>query len=148
MKHYVVGFLFDHRLVADRPYVCLIKKTHPAWQKGKLNGVGGHIEEGESANDAMRREFREEAGLDISKWKHFATLELSGEFICNFFCSDMPNDADAPEPISVTDEKITWEEVYDLPENVISNLRWLIPLALDSSVDRPVKIFMKQRLSR
>jgi 8-oxo-dGTP diphosphatase len=42
---YVLGFLFD----PSQKDVVLIKKLKPEWQKGKLNGVGGKIEEGESA---------------------------------------------------------------------------------------------------
>ena len=63
MKHYVVGFLFSD----DRKKVVLIEKTHPGWQKGKWNGIGGHIEEGELPKDAMQREFNEEAGVLIHK---------------------------------------------------------------------------------
>jgi hypothetical protein len=45
------------------------------------------------------------------------------------------------EPCSKTDEKIEWVDYHDLPEDVIPNLRWLIPLALDSEVAGPVEIF-------
>ena len=53
MKRYVLGFAFDPRM--DR--VMLIKKTRPAWQAGRLNGIGGHIEQDELSCEAMRREF-------------------------------------------------------------------------------------------
>ena len=45
---YVVGLLFS----PDRNTVVLINKTKPDWQAGKLNGVGGKIEEGESPLNA------------------------------------------------------------------------------------------------
>jgi 8-oxo-dGTP diphosphatase len=63
--HYVVGFLFGH----DKTMVALIKKSRPEWQKGMLNGIGGKIENSENALTAMRREFKEEAGADVSDWK-------------------------------------------------------------------------------
>jgi 8-oxo-dGTP diphosphatase len=44
MNKYVVGFLFN----SDTNKVCLIKKNRPQWQKGRLNGVGGHIEDGKA----------------------------------------------------------------------------------------------------
>ncbi len=66
----VVGFLFSE----DFSYVVLIEKSKPEWQAGRLNGVGGKIEEGEEPLDAMRREFKEEAGLDIQHWIEFAHL--------------------------------------------------------------------------
>ena len=57
-KTYVAGFLFS----PDRSRVLLIRKNRPAWQAGKLNGLGGKIEPGETPPQAMRREFREEQG--------------------------------------------------------------------------------------
>jgi len=40
MTEYVLGFLMDNYRVV------LIEKQRPAWQKGLLNGVGGHINHG------------------------------------------------------------------------------------------------------
>jgi len=34
---------------------------------GKYNGLGGHVERGESVHAAARREIREEAGLEVSR---------------------------------------------------------------------------------
>ena len=50
MKSYVLGFCFNTRL----DQVVLIQKTRPEWQAGRLNGIGGHIENGELAADAAR----------------------------------------------------------------------------------------------
>lgn len=66
----VVGFRFS----PDLQTVCLIEKLKPDWMAGKLNGVGGKVEPGESAGEAMRREFREEAGLDEPDWRPFASI--------------------------------------------------------------------------
>lgn len=65
MDKFVVGFAFT----ADKNYVLLINKTHPPWQAGHLNGIGGHIEDGESETEAMNRECLEECGL-IMEWQH------------------------------------------------------------------------------
>src|SRR5215208_5596620 len=70
MQTYACGFLFS----PDRQRVLLIRKRRPAWQAGKLNGVGGKIERDESPAEAMRREFREEAGLDVRDWQEVLTL--------------------------------------------------------------------------
>ena len=72
MQQYVCGFLFS----VDRSRVLLIRKNRPAWQAGKLNGVGGKVEPGESIQKAMTREFREEAGLTLAEaqWQHVLTL--------------------------------------------------------------------------
>ena len=61
MQEYVVGFLFDedarryHK--TGHGNVVLIEKNRPAWQAGRLNGVGGHIEIGETPDEAISREF-------------------------------------------------------------------------------------------
>lgn len=56
---YVLGFAFttDGR-------VALIQKKRPAWQAGRLNGIGGKVEGTEHSAAAMVRECREETGVD------------------------------------------------------------------------------------
>jgi 8-oxo-dGTP diphosphatase len=119
---YVCGFAF----VNDR--VLLSEKKRPTWQAGRLNGVGGHIKEGEYNLQAMRREFQEETGVIALQWYNFATLK-SPHFSVHFFYTE----AD-PERLSMasdhTDEHLRWV----LPEqvtihNAIPNLTWLIPMA-------------------
>lgn len=57
VKHrYVLGLLFSE----DASRVLLVWKNRPAWQNGKLNGIGGKIEPGETPLQAMDREFVEE----------------------------------------------------------------------------------------
>lgn len=63
MNKYVLGFAFD-----DLDRVALIQKERPAWQAGKLNGVGGRIEGREEVLDAMVREFHEETGVVLPNW--------------------------------------------------------------------------------
>src|SRR5262245_18354574 len=70
VQHYVCGFLFS----PDRARVLLIRKRRPAWQTSKLKGVEGKLKAGESTLQAMRREFCEEAGVDLPEWQHVLTL--------------------------------------------------------------------------
>jgi 8-oxo-dGTP diphosphatase len=123
--HWVAGFLFRN----EGTEVALVLKTHPAWQKGKLNGVGGKIDEGEEPAAAMRREFLEEAGADVKDWKEFLLLKVQDGQV-HFFVAHGEH-----EIKSQTDEKVRWykvSEINSLP--VIHNLRWQIPLALDRGV--------------
>jgi 8-oxo-dGTP diphosphatase len=71
-RHYVLGFVFD----AGGAHVLLIEKARPSWQAGRLNGIGGRIENGEGAFEAMSREMREESGVDLdgTEWVVFAEL--------------------------------------------------------------------------
>ena len=133
MKTYACGFLFS----PDRRRVLLIRKRRPAWQAGKLNGLGGKIEPGESPLDAMRREFREEAGIDLADWEE--VLQLSGTddagtgigWRGHFFRAF----GDVDQPRAMTDEPLERHDVAALPADVIPNLRWMIPLMLD---DEPI----------
>ena len=115
---YVAGFAFDER----ESKVALILKTRPDWQKGRLNGIGGHIEPGETPLAAMHREFEEETG-GSALWQQFATLCGDG-FAVHFFCGVTVDPLE-----SLTDEQVVWVAVDDLPDNVLPNLRWLIPMA-------------------
>ena len=125
MQGYVCGFLFS----ADRGRVLLIRKRRPAWQAGKLNGVGGKIEPGETPPQAMRREFREEAELDVAEWQEVLTLtgpDWRGHFFRAF------GDIDAAR--AITDERLEIHPVAQLPPDTIPNLRWMIPMLLDEDV--------------
>lgn len=127
MKRYVVGFAFD-RGVAPY-YVALIRKSKPAWQQGKLNGVGGEINPGEPASVAMEREWVEETGVGSPVWRQFAVLNFQESQViffsatlnaaCTYFRTD-------------TNEPVQWYKMVELSnQQMVYNLRWLIPLALD-----------------
>lgn len=122
MQEYVCGFLFS----PDRSRVLLIRKLRPPWQAGKLNGVGGKVEPGETAYQAMCREFREEAGLDVADWQRGVVL-TGGDWRGHFFRTF--GDVDAAR--ARTDEPLERHGVAALPPDVIPNLTWIIPLLLD-----------------
>jgi 8-oxo-dGTP diphosphatase len=136
MREYVCSFLFS----PDRTRVVLIRKNRPAWQAGKLNGVGGKIELGESPRQAARREFREETGLDLpeSAFEHVLTLRGTDDFgsgqpwAGHFFRAF----GDPTAARSMTDEPIEIHPVRPLPPDTIPNLRWMIELLLDDEVVR------------
>ena len=134
ITHMVVGFFFDNELNK----VVLIKKNRPVWQKGKINGVGGHVEDGEKPVEAMVREFKEEAGLRMPDfaWTEFLILTDDKEWCVHFFRTF----GSAHLTRSMTDEKLTRPDINELPENVIYNLNWIIPMALDKELKLPVYI--------
>jgi 8-oxo-dGTP diphosphatase len=125
MQEYACGFLFS----PDRKRVLLIRKNRPAWQAGKLNGVGGKLEAGESPLDAMIREFREEAHLSIESWQHILTL-TGPDWRGHFFRAFGPID----EAKAITDEALEIHPLESLPRDTIPNLHWMIPLMLDEDV--------------
>jgi len=122
IAEYVLGFYF----VANRQAVVLIRKNKPEWQAGKFNGVGGRIEPGETALEAMRREFREEACKDVTSWRPFATMEFPDAIVHCFTA-----DGDRTCIRSGTDEKLHLLGLSTLRFILcIPNLRWLIPMAM------------------
>ena len=135
MTEYVAGFLFDD----DMESVLLVRKKRPEWQAGRLNAIGGHIENGESPLYAMRREFCEETELVVHDW--WPICGLSGEDSCgnewkvHFFYAIAPlhvlgQAKSVDEPIGIFATKHTSDR--------LPNLEWLIPMArsLRSGVDR------------
>lgn len=148
MIRYVVGFLFsnpDDALGERR--VALIRKAKPEWQKGRLNGIGGKIEEGETAAMAMAREFAEETMVDDPiPWEEYASLQDGRGWVIYFFRAHAPLELlkkaqelseHFAEPIHLCAVG-TWGHPggFALADQAIFNLNWLIPLALDGDIDR------------
>lgn len=144
MTDYVVGFSFNEARYA----VILVQKQKPQWQRGLLNGVGGKIEKGEKPIEAMVREFAEEAGVPTleSDWTQYAIMGSAG-FEDRF--SSKPggfrvhvfktfNTEIFKNVTTVTDELIVTKAIDDVNKNnSISNLRWLIEMALDDNYGHP-----------
>jgi 8-oxo-dGTP diphosphatase len=138
MMKYVTGFLFSE----DYQSVVLISKLSPSWQAGLLNGVGGKIEQGESEKQAMSREFMEETGVSIDQdqWINFAVIERPSQYSVHFFSAKSHLFSSVK---SIEKEKVDIFLVTKLPDNIIHNLRWLIPLASDPELqlNTPVTIY-------
>lgn len=139
---YSGGFLFS----PDKSEVILIRKAKPSWMAGKLNGVGGKIEPGETPLCACVREFEEETGMYIPdpRWKHirtedysekhehypaiiywFAAIAVKGEF-------DACATQEAEDIIKVRiADLLTWQR-----EHALFNVPYLVLMA-QALVDRP-----------
>ena len=126
MQTMVLGFMFSE----DLKNVLLLKKSHPEWQAGQLNGVGGKLEP-EDKNDphaAMAREFKEETGMLHDDWDSFCVLENEKKTWRVYIYSAV---GEITEAKKMEDEEPIVVSVDNLPPQIIDNLSWLIPLALD-----------------
>lgn len=132
--HYTVALVFS----PDKSQIALIRKQKPRWQFGKLNGIGGKINDMESPLDAAQRELFEEANIVSRNLKKFAIGTVStpnnnyGDTI--FFFTGT---SDLSMVHSNETEQIEIISVYNAihSPDLISNLRWLILLALDESTE-------------
>lgn len=131
MRNYVLAFMVN----ATKNQILLIKKKRPAFQAGKMNGIGGKIEGDETPVEAIIREVEEETGLKTTEyeWANFGEMRLpDGGKVHLFktFRDDLEN------ALSMTDEEVV---VMDIDYNVLKplvmpNLIWLIDVAMDSTL--------------
>jgi 8-oxo-dGTP diphosphatase len=128
---YVAGLMFS----PDGHQLAMVLKDRPKWQAGLFNAIGGKIESGEEPIQAMVREFKEETGVDtsVSDWQFFTRIE-GEDFEVSFFTmfSDKVQDVKTQET-----ETIHLINPYQLPMNIIFNMRWLIPAALEQQAVFP-----------
>jgi len=124
---FTAGFL----LTNDLSWVALIEKQRPAYLKGKLNGIGGHMEPGETPLQCQIREFREETGMTVNDWTQFATLRIPGRAEINFFYAFASTFSNLKQ---MTDEKLVYRYLPELHGDnyagCVPNLRYLLPMAL------------------
>ncbi len=117
----------------DTSEVVVIRKNRPAWQAGRLNFPGGKLELGETARQAVAREFGEETGvwLPPEVYRPVALVERTGQFEMFVFA--------VTDPLLVQVSSLTDEQVLKLPvaellvgsHPMIENLPWLFGLAHD-----------------
>ena len=111
----------------------LLQRVPPgrgAWA-GLWNGIGGHVERGESAGQAARREFREETGLDLLE------LRLAGEVIVDLGAgtgigfSVFTASVAEGTPISGEEGELRWFSPEEAAEaQVVEDLPTLLPRAV------------------
>ena len=125
MTKYCLGFMFNEK----ETDVLLIEKSKPDWQKGKFNGIGGKVEEGESPVQAMRREFKEECGIEQPIWRYVVSMSMPDAWVVDVFTCKSDN---------VFNFKTMEQEIVNLISlseldkfDLLPNLNWLIPMCLD-----------------
>jgi len=131
---YTLAFLFSKQVDA----VLLIKKKHkPQRHIGKYNGLGGHIEPGESSRESIAREVKEECGIGLveASYDKFAVMQGS-KWLC--FCYrafiDGLDEYAALDTREGLVEAISLSELNEIPK--VCNVEWLIGLALDLDCER------------
>ena len=147
MKEYVVGLAFNK--AGNR--LLLIEKQKPEFLKGKWNGLGGSVEEGETYHEAIAREVHEEAGILISpsKWEEFAHVEshyqgkLFGKVV---YLKTFTDEILAAKTMET--EKIAVESVENALNYLVmpQNLHWMIPLCFDMELNTPIDLIWHRNI--
>lgn len=117
----------------DFQKVLLIQKTKPTWQAGNYNFPGGKINHGEPPRVGVSREFREETDLRIPThvWKAVGTIYNGDRGYRVLIFAGIYNPELHGEAHSLTDEMVAWYQCAFLPKNIITNLKWLVPLGVN-----------------
>ena len=64
-------------LIKDDSYLMLYRnKKENDMNEGKYLGIGGHIEPGETKEEACKREIKEETGLDVNRLDYHGFVEF------------------------------------------------------------------------
>lgn len=128
-RPYTVGFAFS----PDLSKVVLIRKKRPNWQVGKLNGVGGHVED-ESIRHCMAREFAEETDVFVptDRWLLFRKNIFVEAKTQVYFFTVVLTDEELSRVKTCTDEEVVILSAFELglQSDVVYNLSFLIPEAL------------------
>jgi 8-oxo-dGTP pyrophosphatase MutT (NUDIX family) len=112
---------------------------------GKLNGIGGKCEAGEDVNAAIQREGKEETfGVIDAPWQPFCAMWAPGEWACDCFRIFVPrqqlwsvprlNDVGEAMRVMHVEELLHQQYAHDRDSDdpdVMLNLRWLLPMALE-----------------
>lgn len=130
-QRYCAGLVFSR----DLSNILLIQKNRPHYLKGKLNAVGGKVEENESPLMAMKREFTEETGVaDYLNWVSFLRLKdvLHTYEVFFFYAISDQGISDAK---SIIDEPLFIVKTQDILEvssvlNIVPNMMWITSMAL------------------
>ena len=105
---------------------------------GKYNGLGGHVERGESVHAAAEREIREEAGLAVKDLRlrgliTIDTGEAAGIGLCVFTAAAL-----ARETLPSAEGALEWVPVGEIAElYLVEDLPALLPRVLAMQPDDP-----------
>ena len=86
--------------------------------KDKWVGVGGHFEEGESPEECLLREVREETGLELIRWRLRGIITFSTDVYPTEYMFLYTADEYTGEMTECNEGNLEWVEkskVYDLP---------------------------------
>ena len=133
MQHYVL-ILAKSKDYYKEPKFLVVRKHRPAWQRGRINIPGGHVEAGEDAFYAATRELYEETGLIGNGWVRAGAVTGDDFHIDCYTATVMFED---PKPREGETEEVFWTTFNDIKDNprLMPNLKAMIPMMLAGVTD-------------
>ncbi len=130
-RYTVVPRTLSFLLCQDRLLLLRGAPTKRLWAN-QLNGLGGHIEPGESPRQGALREIREEAGLTPQRLDLRGLIHVSGHgdhpgVMLFVFVGEMADPATQPSP----EGQLEWHPLDALPwDEMVADLPHLLPRLL------------------
>lgn len=114
-------------------HICLAMKKR-GFGVGKINGVGGKVEQGETIEEGARREANEETGVTLGKIDKYAVLEFYfshnpswNQLVHVYLCEKWEN-----EPSESEEMRPQWYEVELIPySSMWPDDKFWIPYVID-----------------
>lgn len=115
-----------HLFLVKDGKVLLLRRHNTGYEDGNYSVVAGHLDGGEEVLDAMIREAREEAGIEIAPGDMRVVgvmHRLSNDERIDFFlsASDWTGEVRNMEPHKC--DQLAWYDLEHLPENIIPYVR-------------------------
>lgn len=116
--------------------ILLLKRFNTGWSDGKYTLCAGHLDGNESAIEAMRRETKEEIGIDIRAEDvsvvHIMHQKSTHEYVDFYILAKKWTG----EPVNCEPNKcseIIWADIHSLPAEILPNVKKALHEYLKSS---------------
>lgn len=121
-----------YTILRDGNKVLLSLRQNTGWKDGWYSFVSGHVEAGETAEQATVREVKEEAGIDIltTNLRHVFTMQRlsdqpSDDYVDLFFeCNSWSGEIQNVEPAKCAE--LRWFDMDQLPENTLEYIKTIL----------------------
>ena len=98
-------------IVIDNKVLLFKRSPEETTNAGKYGMLGGHIEKGESPEEALKREIKEEAGVELKSFKKLKTYELDKVQLNVFYTNEFDT-----ENIKLDKKEHTRKKFFTLKE--------------------------------